>query len=740
MRTELDYKKRLGLLTECMEASMREPNPEASINIFIKSIGERAGADRISVYRKEGDYCHCAFEWTAADGIAVKHQVMLQIGTFYPKKWRNFFYRQDMFVLNDAEEYREADPETYDFMKSVGIRRLVLCPIWTEGQYSGFLSIVNPDKDFMEEADLFFALDTLYLAAILRHKDNVDYIFRAERTDALTGLYNMQTFSRAMVPLISNIRDGAEHEAWDIVFVDIADFKIYNHDHGMYAGNLLLKEVAKILREELGNENAARFEADHFYVLIEDSRAGEFVRRIHDRIARTETGTSIQVGIYTITGDEKDGILAADRAMMAGHETRGDFVHYAKRYDDSMESRLTRASYLVRHVDEAVEKEWIKVYFQPIIGILSHEDASFEALSRWIDPTYGFLNPGEFISVLEEAHLLYKVDLFVIKKVCEEIKRRETAGEPPAHFSVNISRNDLDIPDFHKSINDILDSYGVSRESIAMEITESAVMDQEELIQQHIEEFHRDGYEVWLDDFGSGYSSLNTLHTFDFDLMKIDMLFLRNQNERTNDILTDIVDMAKRLGITVLTEGVETKEQFEFLESIGCTYIQGFYISKPLPANEVFAVLDAKNIGIESPEDSSFYRQIARVNIISLNNAGTYNKDFRIDKRKRIIAIVTMRAGQLEQIFLNQAGRQMLPGGMSASNEEIADIVSTSMEDVYRNFEKGTERIQNVGGTLSFYIRDIAFVGKMRMALVAAEGNRRAYLVTLTETDFAETA
>ena len=146
---------------------------------------------------------------------------------------------------------------------------------------------------------------------------------------------------------------------------------------------------------------------------------------MHERISELETAPSVRVGVYTIDGSEKDAIHAADRAMIAGHETRGDYVHYIKKYDNAMENAITRASYLIRHVDEAVEKEWIRVYFQPIVGVLSREDASFEALSRWIDPVYGFMNPGEFISVLEDAHLLYKVDLFVIRKVCEEIKRRE---------------------------------------------------------------------------------------------------------------------------------------------------------------------------------------------------------------------------------------------------------------------------------------------------------------------------
>lgn len=740
METELDDRERLRMLTECMEASLSETDPDASINIFIKCLGENAGADRVSVYRTEEDYIHCVYEWSEADGISHKQGVMVPIGTRYPASWWKFFYARDFFALPDIEEYRDSDPEMYEAVKADGIKRLVLCPIIIEGKSYGFFSIVNPEPRFIPEAKRFFMLDTQFLAVILRQKLNADYIYKTERMDALTGLYNMAAFSRAINPLIQRIKDGEETAVWDIVFFDIADFKVYNHDHGMYGGNLLLKTVAKILKEELGTDWVARFEADHFYVVIEDSEIRNYVDRVHARISELETAPSVRVGVYTIDGSEKDAIHAADRAMIAGHETRGDYVHYIKKYDNAMENAITRASYLIRHVDEAVEKEWIRVYFQPIVGVLSREDASFEALSRWIDPVYGFMNPGEFISVLEDAHLLYKVDLFVIRKVCEEIKRREAAGEPLAHYSVNISRNDLDIPDIHKSINDILDSYGVSRDMIAMEITESAVVDSQQLIQDHIDEFHRDGYEVWLDDFGSGYSSLNTLHTFDFDLMKIDMIFLRNQNERTKDILTDIVDMAKRLGITVLTEGVETKEQFEFLESIGCTYIQGFYISKPLPADEVIAVLDQKKIGIESPEDSEFYRQIAKVNIISLNNAGQNSRDLRIDRRKRSIAIITTKNGVLDRIFMNQVGRQWAEANGVTTNEDIVDFMAVNMSDVYRNYRTGVLELHTVGETRSYYIDDISFNGKMRLALVAMQGSRRAYILMLTESDTAVSA
>ena len=247
MSADLNYSNRLQLLSECMTASMDEPDPDASINIFISALGDRAGADRISVYKTEGDYIHCVYEWSAADGVHSMQDVRVPIGSKYPRSWWKFFYARDFFILNDIEEYRETDPASYEIVRAEGIKRLILCPITMEHKSYGFVSIVNPDSQFMSEARRFFTLDVQFLSALLRHKENVDYIYRTERTDGLTGLYNMAAFARAIDPLIERIRTGEEKEIWDVVFFDIADFKVYNHDHGMYGGNLLLKSVAKIL-------------------------------------------------------------------------------------------------------------------------------------------------------------------------------------------------------------------------------------------------------------------------------------------------------------------------------------------------------------------------------------------------------------------------------------------------------------------------------------------------------------
>ena len=230
------------------------------------------------------------------------------------------------------------------------------------------------------------------------------------------------------------------------------------------------------------------------------------------------------------------------------------------------------------------------------------------------------MNPADFIEILENDHKLYELDLYVIEKVCQDIRKRKDEGLPTIHVTVNLSRHDLDVADIHERINAILRKYSVEPAEVHIEITESALVNSEEVIGRHIRRFHQDGYRVWLDDFGSGYSSFNALQDFDFDVMKIDMNFLRHQNERTPDILKSILEMTKRLKIQSVTEGVETEEQKDFLREIGCNYLQGFYYSKPVPSELFSEVIEKLSLQYETEEDHLFYRNFLDINVLEPNN------------------------------------------------------------------------------------------------------------------------
>ena len=218
-----------------------------------------------------------------------------------------------------------------------------------------------------------------------------------------------------------------------------------------------------------------------------------------------------------------------------------------------------------------------------------------EALTRWIDPTYGFLPPNDFISVLENNNLLYKVDIYVMNKVCKKLREELDLGHEIVPISINLSRADFVTCHPFNEVEKAINKYNIERKYICIEITETITMSNPEFIKKAINQFREAGYEVWMDDFGSGYSSLNVLKDYPFDEIKIDMAFLKNFNEKAKSIISSTISMAQKLNIRTLTEGVETKEHYDFLKSVGCERIQCYYFSKPLPYDEVIDLMVEKN-------------------------------------------------------------------------------------------------------------------------------------------------
>ena len=440
-------------------------------------------------------------------------------------------------------------------------------------------------------------------------------------SDAVTGLPDSSAFSEALTEFLGMLKNGTVSGAWDMVSVNIRKFKVYNSENGFAAGNRLLRNLADAIRECFRTDLVTRMSSDQFYAVIEDGRAEQALCAAAEALrGKGGDDVSFYAGIYRISGSETENGIILDRASLAAAEAQGDYLNWYCRFESGMESSLRLAGYVTEHLDEAIESGWIRVYYQPVIGTFSGKVAGYEALTRWNDPVWGFLGPDRFIPVLEKAKILCRLDLFVIEEVAAAFEEKLSAGIMPCPVSVNLSRNDLDYEDLHQRISGILANHGVPHEMLRIEITESAISSNEGAIREHIERFHLDGHEVWLDDFGSGYSSLNTLQNFRFDLAKLDMMFLRRQNERTPVILRSMVDMCKHLGIRTLAEGVETGEKFAFLRSIGCELAQGFYFSKPDTPENLRNSRMLRSIGHETPGESQFYRRVAGINVLNPEN------------------------------------------------------------------------------------------------------------------------
>ena len=272
---------------------------------------------------------------------------------------------------------------------------------------------------------------------------------------------------------------------------------------------------------------------------------------------------------------------------------------------------------LVFHLEKAIESGEFEVYFQPIIHTISGSLCAFEALARWHHPRLGFLPPVRFLPLLEETKQIYHLDIHIVELVCRWYNEQIAANRPVVPVSVNFSRCDFEAVDMFSIVESLMSRYGVPRDMLNIEITESAVIDEKTDISNAIERFRASGYQVWMDDFGSGYSSLNTLKEHVFDELKIDMCFLSDMSLRSRRIIRSIISMAKEISMVTICEGVETQEQVDFLRGIGCDRMQGYYFSKPLPYEELLEVLKEKNISFETKEDRLYYHHINRINLLS---------------------------------------------------------------------------------------------------------------------------
>ncbi len=273
--------------------------------------------------------------------------------------------------------------------------------------------------------------------------------------------------------------------------------------------------------------------------------------------------------------------------------------------------------YVVKNIDRAVEEGYIRVFYQPVARTITGDICGMEALARWDDPEHGLLSPAVFIEALEEAGLIHKLDSCIVRRVCEDYRYAQEKGLPFTPVSFNLSRLDFRLCNMVDIINKAAYENNVPLDMLRVEITESVIADDRPFMHDVFSRLANLGYRVWMDDFGSGYSSLNFLKDFDFETLKIDMLFLSDFNERSKSIITSIVDMAKRIGIHTLAEGVETAEQAEFLKSIGCEKVQGYYFGKPMPFSETLKSIEERGLKIEPLKMRTYYHDMASVNILS---------------------------------------------------------------------------------------------------------------------------
>ena len=391
-------------------------------------------------------------------------------------------------------------------------------------------------------------------------------------------------------------------------------------------------------------------------------------------------------------------------------------------------------SYVIEHIDEAIEKGWIVPYYQPVVRTLTGKLCGAEALARWEDPTYGLLGPEVFIGPLEQARLVHKLDCSIIRQVCRQYRESVNIGEPIVPISFNLSRLDFDLCDVFAVVEKAVREYEVPRRMLNIEITETILGTDPAYMSKIMGVFHAAGYQVWMDDFGSGYSTLNVLKDFDFDELKMDMEFLNRFGEKSKIILASVVDMAKKLGIQTLAEGVETEEQRTYLQRIGCEKMQGFLFGKPKRHAVEDNIELCNAIGVESSAERLYFNDIGALNTLSLSERDlTEGSNTSGYVTSMSLAIVEFENDRFKIIDSNRVFREGLANVGIASVEEAERRINAPTNLLGRQARRHMDRIEHDKfARIDYVVGDTACV--MRAKHITTRGGRIAILVSIDDT------
>ena len=495
-------------------------------------------------------------------------------------------------------------------------------------------------------------------------------IVKTREYDYLTGLPNLTYFFESCDAGKKSLQKQGGRPV--IMFMDFSGMKFFNNRYGFAEGDVLLRSFAKVLASIFGNEHCCRLGADHFLVHGAADGHEDRLQRLFVECRKMNGGKNLplHVGVYVGQNENVHVSVACDRAKLACASLSGKYETAVKYFSKELSDDAVLKQYIIENIDRAEEEKWIKVYLQPIIRAVNERVCDVEALARWIDPVKGFLSPVSFIPALEDSDLIYKLDLYMLEQILESIKVQQSSGMYVVPHSLNLSRSDFDTCDIVEEVRKRVDDAGISRELITIEITESVIGSNLDFMKEQVERFQKLGFKVWMDDFGSGYSSLDILQCIRFDLLKFDRSFLLRLEEGVNGkiLLTEMMKVATSLGMDTVCEGVETREQVDFLREIGCSKLQGFYFSKPMSFETVIELHNSnKLIEHEDPEESSYYVGMGRINLYdlgsSVSDAGvSFNSFFNVLP----VAILEISDGRVRYVRSNSSYQNFMKSFFNA--------------------------------------------------------------------------
>ena len=495
----------------------------------------------------------------------------------------------------------------------------------------------------------------------------------------MTGLYSREAFFEKAQEMI------LEHEPGYYIMAcfDIEKFKVINDQYGTKKGDEVLQIIANIFRKGFEKEGGicCRFMADYYAVLYPKAfKDTKQIKKIWEKATVLDGSIlpiTFSIGRYIVDDTNLTPSAMYDRAVMAKELVKGRYDEHVAEYDESMRNRILREQEVISEMNTALKGNQFEVWYQPQYNHATHALTGAEALVRWRHPQKGLISPGVFIPIFEKNGFVYEVDKYVWEQVCVFLSSYLKTGQKLVPVSVNISRYDIFRDDLIDVITGLVKKYKIPVDLLRLEITESAFAKSGNQVIDIVKKLQDFGFTMEIDDFGSGYSSLNTLKDVPADVLKLDMRFLEGEDNSTRggNIVESIVRMTKWLGMSVIAEGVETIEQADYLNSIGCNYIQGYLYAKPMPENEYRTVIANSE---------------KEVTLLELETVESLDNDIFWDPKSIETLIFNSYVGgasvfeyyndEIEVLRINKKYAQML-GGDTMTMDEAIEIVWTDFAD-----------------------------------------------------------
>lgn len=412
------------------------------------------------------------------------------------------------------------------------------------------------------------------------------------KLDELTRIPNYSKFYMDVEHLVRSNED----KTYAIIVFDIDRLKSINDLYGMLKGDEVLKYVGNVLRGMFDDDTCfARLHSDFFSICMSYDKKGDIIKtieklrkKIHAYSNENDFEINTTYGIYLINDIMVPANLMCDRAMMAARTIKGNIMKFCSFYDEQYRMDMLRANEIEQEMNHALQSGQFKMYLQPKFNLKSDGLCGAEVLCRWIHPTKGVIPPSEFIPLFERNGFIIKLDEYMWEQACKAIKQWKDEGRKPVPLSVNISRYHIMNNDLEKVFTRLLSKYDLQPDVLTLEITESLFLDKPEELNRVLNKLQKMGFRIEVDDFGSGFSSLNLIRNISVDTIKIDKEFLDSEiaTDKGKIVVNHTISMAKDLQLQVIAEGVETKEHVDFLKKSDCDVAQGFFFAKPMPLEE----------------------------------------------------------------------------------------------------------------------------------------------------------